>query len=341
MPSESEDQAEYQGPQHNFRLILEFSKSDREERRDRTDSQTVIQIYPKRGLATPRFNQPSPVTFTLKGIPGLEDLYLWLSLPFSYMFVAILLGNSTILFLLAMESALDKPMYHLLAMLLLADQVSTLAMMPRVLSLLWFGIQDISQDACLLQMFFIHAVLTGSLVCRLGRMALDKGMVLFLPILLLLRELTFCRTVIAHTYCYHMAVVKMACGHSRPNRIYSLFVAVVVVGLDCLLIGASYALILRAVLQLSFRGACLCALSTCSSHLSVVLIIYGPGLFSALVQHFDHSMLIHIHILLAKLYLPITSLFNPVIFWVLIKHPALPASLESYNRSLDNCRWGT
>ncbi|XP_038619766.1 putative olfactory receptor 52P1 [Tachyglossus aculeatus] len=295
----------------------------------------------------PRFNQSNPMTFTLKGIPGLEDLYLWLSLPFSFMFVAILLGNSAILFLLAMESALDKPMYHLLAMLLLADLVSTLSMMPQVLSLLWFGVQDISLDACLLQMFFIHGtsvvrsavlvamaydrymaicdplryttVLSGSLVCRLGMMALAKGVVLILPVPLLLRQLTFCRTVITHTYCDHMAVVKMACGHTGPNRIYALCVAILVVGLDCVLIGTSYALILRAVLRLSSHGARFRALSTCSSHLSVVLIAYGPGLFSALVHRFGHSIPVHIHILLANLYLLIPSLFNPVIFGVRTK----------------------
>ncbi|XP_038620144.1 putative olfactory receptor 52P1 [Tachyglossus aculeatus] len=295
----------------------------------------------------PRFNQSGPVTFTLKGIPGLEDLYLWLSLPFSFMFVAILLGNSAILFLLVTESALGKPMYHLLAMLLLADLVSTLAMMPQVLGLLWFSIQDISLDACLLQMFFIHStsvvrstvlvamafdryvaicdplryttVLTGSLVCRLGLMAVAKGMVLILPIPLLLRQLTFCRTVIAHTYCDHMAVVKMACGHSGPNRICGLFVAVLVMGLDCLLIGASYALILQAVLRLSSHGARLRALNTCSSHLSVVLITYGFSLFSVLVHRFGHSSPAHIHVLLANFYLLIPSLFNPVIFGVRTK----------------------
>ncbi|XP_038619390.1 putative olfactory receptor 52P1 [Tachyglossus aculeatus] len=295
----------------------------------------------------PRFNQSNPMTFTLKGIPGLEDLYLWLSLPFSFMFVAILLGNSAILFLLAMESALDKPMYHLLAMLLLADLVSTLSMMPQVLSLLWFGIQDISLDACLLQMFFIYGtsvvrsavlvamafdryvaicnplhyttVLTGSLVRCLGMMALAKGVVLILPVPLLLRQLTFCRTVIAHTYCDHMAMVKMACEHTGPNRVYGLCVVVLVGGLDCLLIGSSYALILWAVLRLSSRRARFRALSTCSSHLSVVLIAYGPGLFSALVHRFGHAIPVHIHILLANLYLLIPSLFNPVIFGVRTK----------------------
>uniref|UniRef100_A0A6I8N0R5 G-protein coupled receptors family 1 profile domain-containing protein n=1 Tax=Ornithorhynchus anatinus TaxID=9258 RepID=A0A6I8N0R5_ORNAN len=287
------------------------------------------------------------LTRNQRGIPGLEDMYLWLSLPFFFMFAAILLGNSIILFLLVTESALDKPMYHLLAMLLLADLVSTLAMMPQVLGLLWFGVQDISLDACLLQMFFIHGtsvvrsavlvamafdryvaicdplryttVLTGSLVCRLGLMALAKGMVLILPIPLLLRQLTFCRTVIAHTYCDHMAVVKMACGHTGPNRIYGLFLVVLVVGLDCPLIGASYALILWAVLHLSSRGARLRALSTCSAQLSVVLVTYGPALISAIIHRFGRSIPVHSHILLANLYLLIPSLFNPVIFGVRTK----------------------
>ncbi|XP_001519299.3 putative olfactory receptor 52P1 [Ornithorhynchus anatinus] len=285
--------------------------------------------------------------FILKGIPSLEDLYLWLSLPFSFMFAAILLGNSAILFLLAMESALDKLMYHLLALLLLADLVSTLAMMPQVLGLLLFGVQDISLDACLLQMLFIHGislvhsavvvamvfdryvaicdplqyttVLTGSLVCHLGLVALARGVGLVLPIPLLLRQLTFCRTVIAHTYCDHMAMVKMACGHTGPNRIYGLFMVILVVGLDCLLMGASYALILRALLQLASCGARLRALSTCSAQLSVVLITWGPALFSAIMYRFGCSIPVYSHVLLANFYLLIPSLFNPVIFGVRTK----------------------
>lgn len=218
------------------------------------------------------FNHSSFVTFSLMGIPGLESQHLWLSLPFSSMFLAILIGNSAVLFLVVTEPTLHTPMYLFLALLMVTDLISTLALMPKLLCLLWFNDGDIASSACFTQMFFIHGasvvrsallvamafdhfvavceplryntILSHSLVGRLGLLAVAKGVILILPMPLLLQRLTFCHKVIPHTYCDHMAVVKMACNHTRPNRIYGLFVILLMVGLDLLLIGFSYSLIL-------------------------------------------------------------------------------------------------
>ncbi|KAM7087364.1 olfactory receptor 52P1-like [Molossus nigricans] len=247
-----------------------------------------------------RFNHSSFLTFTLMGIPGLESQHLWLSLPFSSMFLAILIGNGTILFLVATEPTLHTPMYLLLALLMVADLISTLALLPKLLCLFWFNDRDIASNACFTQMFFIHGasvvrsallvamafdrfvavceplyyntILSHCLVGRLGLMALAKGVILVLPMPLLLKRLTFCHMVIPHTYCDHMAVVKMACDHTRPNRIYGLFVILLVVGLDLLLIGFSYGFILQAVARLKSRDATFKALNTCSAHLFVIIV---------------------------------------------------------------------
>lgn len=59
-----------------------------------------------------------------------------------------------------------------------------------------------------------NTILSHSLVGCLGLMALAKGVILILPMPLLLQRLTFCHMVIPHTYCDHMALVKMACDHT-------------------------------------------------------------------------------------------------------------------------------
>ncbi|XP_053415891.1 olfactory receptor 52P1-like [Nycticebus coucang] len=293
------------------------------------------------------FNHSSSMTFTLMGIPGLESQHLWLSITFSSMFLAILIGNGAILFLVAIEPTLRTPMYLLLALLLVADLISTLALVPKLLFLFWFNDRDITVNACFTQMFFIHGasvvrsallvamafdrfvavclplryntILSYSLVGRLGLLALAKGVILVFPVPFLVQRLTFCHTVIPHTYCDHMAVVKMACNHTKPNRIYGLFVILLVVGLDLLLIGFSYALILQAVVRLNSRDAIFKALNTCSAHLFVILISYGPGLFSGIIHRFSGNIPPHAHILLANLYLLIPSLFNPIIYGIKMK----------------------
>ncbi|MBZ3874033.1 Olfactory receptor 52D1 [Sciurus carolinensis] len=289
-----------------------------------------------------RFNHSSFVTFTLMGIPGLESQHLWLSLPFSSMFLAILIGNSAVLFLVVTEPTLHTPMYLFLALLMVTDLISTLALMPKLLCLFWFNDGDIASSACFAQMFFIHGasvvrsallvamafdrfvavceplryntILSHSLVGRLGLLAVAKGVILILPMTLLLQRLTFCHKVIPHTYCDHMAVVKMACNHTRPNRIYGLFVILLVVGLDLLLIGFSYALILQAVVRLSSRDVTFKALNTCSAHLFVILVTYVPALFSSITHRFGHNVPPHAHILLASLYLLLPSVLNPIIY---------------------------
>lgn len=287
------------------------------------------------------------MTFTLLGVPGLESQHLWLSVPFTSMLLAILIGNGAILFLVITEPTLHTPMYLLLALLMVADLISTLALVPKVLCLFWFDDRVIAIYACFTQMFFIHGasvvrsallvamafdrfvavceplryntILSHSLVGRLGLVALAKGVILILPMPLLLQRLTFCHRVIPHTYCDHMAVVKMACSNTRPNRIYGLFVILLVVGLDLLLIGFSYVFILQSVVRLNSRDATFKALNTCSAHLFVILITYVPALFSSITHRIGHHIPPHAHIILANLYLLIPSVFNPIIYGIKMK----------------------
>lgn len=263
------------------------------------------------------------------------------------MFLTILIGNGVILFLVATEPTLHTPMYLLLALLMVVDLISALALLPKVLCLFWFNNQDIAPNACFTQMFFIHGasvvrsallvamafdrfvavceplryntILSHSLVGRLGLLALMKGVILVLPMPLLLQKLTFCHMVIPHTYCDHMAVVKMACDHTKPNRIYGLFVILLVVGLDLLLIGFSYGLIFQAVVRLNSRDATFKALNTCSAHIFVILVTYIPALFSSLTHRIGRNIPPHAHILLANLYLILPSMLNPIIYGIKMK----------------------
>ncbi|XP_077200263.1 olfactory receptor 52P1-like [Paroedura picta] len=290
-----------------------------------------------------QYNHSSPPVFILVGIPGLEAAHFWIAFPFCSMYIIALLGNVTILAVVKREPSLHLPMYSFLCMLAVIDLVLCTSTVPKILGIFWFHSHTIGFRACIVQMFFIHgfsavesgvllamafdryvaicaplrytAILTRSAIAKVAWVAFLRGIGFMTPLTCLVSSLPYCGSnVIAHSYCEHMAVVKLACGDTTPNHIYGITAATFVVGSDSVLIALSYGFILRAVVGLSSREARLKSFGTCASHICVILIFYTPGLFSFYTQRWGHNIPTHVHILLADLYLLVPPLLNPIIY---------------------------
>ncbi|CAM4326567.1 unnamed protein product [Lepidochelys olivacea] len=289
-----------------------------------------------------------PSAFLLVGIPGLETTQHWVTIPLCFMYIVALLGNGIVLFVIRTDTSLHEPMYVFLAMLTITDLVLSTSTLPKMLSIFWLGSREIGFHACLTQMFFIHAsslvesgilvamaldryvaicnplrhaaILKISTVAKIVQLVLVRGLVVIAPLPLLLRRLPFCQAyIIPHSYCEHMAVVKLACTDTTVNAAYGLLVALLVGGLDGMSITLSYMMILQAVFGLPSTQARLKALSTCMSHICVILTFYVPGLFSFLVHRFGQSVPNPIHIMLANLYLLVSPMLNPIVYGVKTK----------------------
>ncbi|ELK09413.1 Olfactory receptor 51B2 [Pteropus alecto] len=96
--------------------------------------------------------------FLLTGFPGLEAVHHWISIPFFAVYVSVLLGNGTLLYLVKNDHSLHEPMYYFLAMLAGTDLMATLTTMPTVMGILWVNHRKISHGACFLQAYFIHSL---------------------------------------------------------------------------------------------------------------------------------------------------------------------------------------
>uniref|UniRef100_A0A8C6XXH2 G-protein coupled receptors family 1 profile domain-containing protein n=1 Tax=Naja naja TaxID=35670 RepID=A0A8C6XXH2_NAJNA len=281
--------------------------------------------------------------FTLLGIPGLESLHRWLSIPFSSMYLVALLGNVSLLLVIKMEPSLHEPMYLFLGMLSLTDLVLSSSTLPKLLAILWFGRKGIGFHACLAQMFFIHsftamesgfflamaydryvaicnplhhtAVLSKALLAKVGLAVVARGLLLFLPHPFLVGRLPFCQSkVIVHSYCEFMALLKLACADTAASGGYSLALAFLIGGFDVCFISLSYGLILRTVCHLPSREAGFKALGTCSSHICVILVFYTTAVFSFLTLRFGHNVPHSVHILIANVYLVVPPTLNPIIY---------------------------
>ncbi|NXS32973.1 O52R1 protein, partial [Pomatostomus ruficeps] len=289
-----------------------------------------------------------PPYFLLTGIPGQEEEQFWIAFPFCIMYGIALLGNIALILVIRADPSLHEPMCLFLAVLAFTDLVLSTSIQPKMLSILWLGSGEIGFPSCLTQMFFIHAfstvesgvltamaldrfmaichplrhssILSVPVVVALVSLVLLRGLLLVTPVCLLLYHRHFCQhLVIAHCYCEHMAVLKLACGDTSLNAFYGLAVTVFVTGTDMAAIAVSYAMILCVVTRLPFREAQLKAFSTCSSHVCVILAFYTPGFFTVFAHRFGHGISPPTHILLANPYLLVPPTLNPIVYGVRTK----------------------
>nr|XP_048722963.1 olfactory receptor 52M1-like [Caretta caretta] len=290
----------------------------------------------------------NPSTFILMGIPGLEAAHVWISIPFFTIYVLAVLGNFTILLVVKTEPSLHGPMYYFLCMLAVTDLVLSTSILPKILSIFWFNSREIDFHVCLTQMYVIHCfsamesgifvamafdryvaicdplrhstILTNTVVAKIGLAVVLRGSILSLPCPILARQWPYCRTnIIPHSYCEHIAVVKLACTDTSISSYYSLSFAFLMTGLDVSFIAMSYIQILRAIFSLPTKDAQLKSFGTCSSHLCAILTFYIPDLFSSLTHRFGHNVPRHFFILSANVYLVVPPLLHPLIYGVRTK----------------------
>lgn len=287
-------------------------------------------------------------TFLVTGIPGLEAVYIWISIPFSFMFFITLVGNMTIIAIIWREETLHVPMYLFLAMLAASDLGLSLFTFPTMLRIFWLDAREITFSACFTQMFFIHtfqdfesavilamafdryvaisyplhysSILTHSVIAKIGLAIAVRTFTIQVPLPILLRRLCFCRSnVLSHSYCLHPDILKLSCSNTRINSIFGLFVLLSTMGLDFLLILFSYILILKTVLSIASHGGRLKALNTCISHLCAVILFFTPMICLSILHRFGPKLPSHIYVTLANMHFLIPPVMNPIVYVVKTK----------------------
>ena len=292
-------------------------------------------------------NATSP-TFFLTGVPGLEDFHIWFSIPFCCLCVIALLGNTTVLYVVITNSSLHEPMYYFLSMLSTTDIGITISSLPTTLGVLWFNARVISLDACILQMFFLHGftlvessvllamafdrfvairnplryamILTNSRIIKTGVVIFVRMLVNLMPLLLLLKRLSFCGpNVLSHSYCYHPDVIKCSCSSIKVNSICGLVALILTSGIDIPCIFLSYMLIIKSILSITSPEERRKAFGTCISHIGAVAIFYIPWVILASVHWFGQSAPPYVHTLMSNLHFLLPPVLYPITYSVKTK----------------------
>ncbi|XP_038619905.1 olfactory receptor 56A4-like [Tachyglossus aculeatus] len=271
-----------------------------------------------------------------------------LSMVLALLFFVALGANALLLLTIWLEESLHQPMYYLLSILSLLDFVLCLTVIPKVLVIFWLGWRSISFAGCFLQMFIMNnflamesctfmvmaydryvaichplqypSIITDQFVAKAAVFIVARNTLIIFPLPILSSRLHYCRTnVIEHCLCANLHVSRVSCSDSTLSRLYQLIGGWTLLGSDLILITLSYAFILRAVLHLKAEGAAAKALSTCGSHLILILFFSTILLVLVLTNVVEKRVHADIPILLNVLHNVIPAALNPIVYGVRTK----------------------
>ncbi|XP_076695333.2 olfactory receptor 10A7-like [Callospermophilus lateralis] len=249
-------------------------------------------------------NQSGARDFVLLGFAHVPRLRPLLAALFLALFLLALLGNTLIALLPGLDPALRAPMYFFLRQLALVELCFSLDVAPRLLLTLLRPGRGVSPAACALQLLLVLSCVTsecflltamawdrfvaicrplhyGALVslrrCRLLAAACWlAGVPVALVFTIWLFSFPFCGPCgIRHFFCDIAPLLSLVCADTRVFEANVLVATVLVMFIPFCLIATSYARILATVLRMPSASGRLKALSTCASHLIVVILFYG------------------------------------------------------------------
>ncbi|KAM6172928.1 LOW QUALITY PROTEIN: olfactory receptor 51G2-like [Erethizon dorsatum] len=283
--------------------------------------------------------------FLLTGFSGLESKYGLISLPVFLVYATSIVGNITILFIIRTESSLHQPMYYFLSMLALTDLGLSTTTLPTIF---WFHAREISFNACLVQMYFIHVfsiiesavllamafdrfvaireplhyatILTNNVIVGIGLAIAGRALALVFPASFLLKRLQYhAVNILSYPFCLHQDLIKTTVSSRRVSSIYVLMVVICSMGLDSVLLLLSYLLILGTVLSIASKAERAKALNTCISHICAVLTFYTPMIGLSMIRRYGQNASPIVHVLMANVYLLVPPLMNPIVYSVKTK----------------------
>ncbi|XP_072254667.1 olfactory receptor 52A5-like [Pyxicephalus adspersus] len=290
-----------------------------------------------------------PTFFILVGIPGLEASYNWVFAVVCLCYVLGLLGNFILLIVISASPSLHKPMFIFLSLLASNDILLSTIVVPKLLSIFWFQANQISFDCCVAQIFFVHSfssfesgllfgmsfdryiaicqplryesIMTKTFIVKLVSVLPIRAVALISPSIIMIRKFPAFKTnIVPHSYCEHIAIVKLAAADIRINSALGLAVAFTIAGADLMFILVSYCAIFRAVFSLPSKDARLKTFNTCIPHVCVFLSFYGLAIFTFLSHRFGGKRIPpYVHIILADTYLLLPPILNPIIYGVKTK----------------------
>ncbi|XP_027433740.1 olfactory receptor 8D2-like [Zalophus californianus] len=253
-------------------------------------------------------NHSSVTEFILEGLTDQPGLLLPLFFLFLSIYMACVVGNLGLIFLIRISSQLHMPMYYFLSNLSFIDLCYSTVIIPKLLLNFVSEKNLTSFPECMTQLFFFCFFgIDDSYM--LTAMAYDRYVAVCNPLLynvtmshricfLLVTSVytvgafgalvhtsyissqSFCGTnVIHHYFCDILPLLNISCSRDYTKELLVMILVGFNVFACALAIFISYAFILSSILCIRSAKGRSKAFSTCSSHLAAVGVFYGSIIF--------------------------------------------------------------
>ncbi|XP_069409440.1 olfactory receptor 4B1-like [Ovis canadensis] len=253
-------------------------------------------------------------------------------------YLATVVGNGLIVLTVRVSKSLHSPMYFFLSHLSLVEISYSSTVVPKFITDLLSKIKTISLEGCVAQIFFFHLFGVAD-IFLLTVMAYDRYVAICKPLhyttimslpvchclvaaswlggiihsmvqILVTVQLPFCGpNVIDHYFCDLHSLFKLACTDISVEGVIVLANSGLISVFSFLLLVSSYVVILVNLRNHSAEGRRK-ALSTCASHVTVVVLFFGPAIFLYMrpPSTFTEDKLV------AVFYTVVTPMLNPIIY---------------------------
>ncbi|XP_053881213.1 olfactory receptor 1019-like isoform X1 [Malaclemys terrapin pileata] len=292
-------------------------------------------------------NHSEATEFILSGLTDRPELQVPLFGVFLLIYGITLMGNGGIFLLIMIDPRLHTPMYFFLSNLSFCDLCYSSIISPKMLLNFLAERKSISYTACAVQLYL--SVLFADVECfLLAVMAYDRYVAICNPLLYTVTmsrqlcnqlvagvyavglvdsliqtcftfRLSFCSSnIIDHFFCDIPPLLALSCSDTRINEIL-MFAIMCCTGVGSLVtvisfvpVLLSYVYIISTILQIRSAKGQHKAFSTCSFHLTAVVLFYGIPLFMYLRPLSSYSM--DIDIVASAFYTLVMPMLNPLIY---------------------------
>nr|XP_048273529.1 olfactory receptor 8D4-like [Myodes glareolus] len=286
-------------------------------------------------------NHSMVTEFLLLGLTEEPALQLPLFCLFLAIYTVTLVGNLGMIAVIKLNSQLHTPMYYFLSSLSFLDFCYSSVVTPKMLVEFLSRDKTISYSDCMAQLFFF-CIFVISECYMLAAMAYDRYVAICSPLLYAvimsprvcsllvaavfsvgitdtlihggcILRLSFCKSnIIKHYFCDIVPLIQLSCSSTYVDELLIFVIGGFNMVATSLTIIISYAFILSSILRIHSKDGRSKAFSTCSSHLTAVLIFYG-SLMSVYLKPPSNGLLIHEKVS-SVFYTTVIPMLNPLIY---------------------------